>query len=184
MRLFAGIPLPPHVQQRFANLRLRLAAPNDGLRWSEPEQWHLTLQFYGEVDASRTDCLIGSLRQLTPQPVLLSCDSLGLFRPKGILTAEIAPTDSLRALHAVIAERSQNCGVLPESRPFHPHLTLARSRNKVGMRTLQWLSTPALPGFGPAVSWVPEAWYVYQSELLPSGAQYTAIARFPLESIA
>ncbi len=183
MRLFAGIPLPPHVQQRFTNLRLRLAAPGDGLRWSEPEQWHLTLQFYGEVESSRADCLIGSLRQLTPPHVVLSCDSLGLFRPKGILIAEIALTGPLQSLHEAIAEHSRNCGVLPESRPFHPHLTLARSRNKAGMRTLQRLSAPALPPFGPAVSWAPEAWYVYRSDLLPSGAQYTALAHFPLPSL-
>ncbi len=183
MRLFAGLPLPGFAVDRLSNLRLRLADPRDGLRWSEPAQWHITLQFYGELSAIETACLTNALREVPLQDVEVSLPRLGLFPSKGILFVAVELTGGLQQLEASIAQQSSTCGLVAESRPFRPHITLARSRNKTGVRTLEKLGSPSLPALAP-IHWRAEEIVLYSSELLATGAEYTALARFPLHRTA
>ncbi len=180
MRLFAAVPLPVAAVERLTRLRLRLSAPKDGLRWSEPEQWHITLQFYGEVDEKMATCLASQFGQLTAGMPEMVLERLDLFVSKGILLATVSPTPSLVALQAQVLEASQLCGIVPESRPFRPHITLARSRGKTGHGTLRDLSTPALPGFGPEIRWTARECLLMESELTQQGAQYVVRARVAL----
>ena len=46
MRLFAGIPLAAAVIDELSAISIRLRSNDDGLRWSAPESWHITLQFW------------------------------------------------------------------------------------------------------------------------------------------
>ena len=45
-RLFTGVELPPDIGQALASLRGGLP----GARWIDPENYHLTLRFIGDVD--------------------------------------------------------------------------------------------------------------------------------------
>ncbi len=180
MRLFAALPLPPAAHARLERLRLRLSAPGDGLRWSTPEQWHITLQFYGEVSTEQPLCLRESLSEAAAEPAFVALDGLGLFANKGILYAAVATEPSLVLLHARVLASSQLCGILPESRPFHPHVTLARSKGRVGARTLERLSQPNLPAFGEAISWQAKEVVLLESELSPHGSHYILHSKVPL----
>jgi hypothetical protein len=64
MRLFIAIPLAPAVTRQLASLRSQLERPGDGLRWSSPESWHVTLQFLGAADESQYRCLMNCLSDL------------------------------------------------------------------------------------------------------------------------
>ena len=180
MRFFAGLALPSSAVERLSKLRLRLAAPGDGLRWSEPEQWHVTLRFFGEAEAVELQCLKMAVEALSAKPVDVEIGALGWFAAKGILYAAIAASPSLAALQAQVVASTSDCGVLPESRPFQPHITLARSKNRTGMATLRRLCQPEMPAFGPAVRWVAEEVLLYESILDRGGAQYEILARQPL----
>src|SRR4030081_3215322 len=46
-RLFTGLEIPPAIVQSLATLRGGLP----GARWIDPENYHLTLRFIGDVDA-------------------------------------------------------------------------------------------------------------------------------------
>ena len=180
MRLFAGFALSPTAIDRLAKLRLRLAAPTDGLRWSEPEQWHITLRFFGDVDAGKMQCLRAAVEGLATQPVDLEMTALGWFAAKGILYAATAASPTLTALQALVVASTGDCGVLPESRPFQPHITLARSKNRTGMATLRRLCQPELPAFGSAVRWIVDEVLLYESVLDKGGARYEVLTRQPL----
>ncbi len=180
MRLFAALPLPDAAVERLTSLRLRLSAPKDGLRWSEPEQWHITLQFYGDVDPDTAACLQSRLVRIACPPPDVVLGELGQFAAKGILFATIQPSASLAKLHAYVLEQGGHCGVVPESRPFRPHITLARSKGKSGHGTLQRISTPALPAFGSEIRWAARECLLLESTLGPLGAQYSVRARMAI----
>ena len=184
MRLFAAVPLPPAAVERLTSLRLRLSAPKDGLRWSEPEQWHITLQFYGEVDAGTAGCLGARFQQLTAGAPDIAIDGLDLFLTKGILLATVALSSSLVELQAQVLQAGTLCGIDSESRPFRPHITLARSKGKAGSVTLRDLSTPTLPAFGPDITWTARECLLMESHLTQRGAEYAVHARVALPDTA
>ena len=181
MRLFAGLPLPPSAIDRLSAARLRLAGPKDGLRWSSPEQWHITLRFCGDVSGDQAQRLEEEFRKIERMPVPMRMDSFGVFATKGILFADVFCTEELQALHVAIEKCVLPCGIPAESRPFRPHITLARSKNRTGDASLRRLSSPSLPAFGPEIRWIAEEIWLYESELLPDGAAYRTLARIPLK---
>lgn len=184
MRLFAGFPLPPRVEDRLSALRLRLAAPGDGLRWSAPEQWHITLRFFGEVDRSRLAPLVEALHQFGSEQPTLRMENLGLFPAKGILYAALEPTDELTAFHTAFnSHMGHMCPmetgaevVASTSLPFHPHITLARSKGRTGLKTLKALSTPTLPALGPELRWKADRIHLFESLSGSGGAGYSIVA--------
>lgn len=180
MRLFAALPIPPVAVERISALRLRLAAPGDRLRWSTPEQWHITLRFMGDLDSAQADEHIAALRGLEAQNVNLTLDELGVFATKGILFAHVQPSASLLALQQAVQRIASSAGLPSEVWPFRPHITLCRSKGEKGHASLLRLSRPSLPGFGAPISWLAEHLTLYESRLQDEGAIYEAVAEIPL----
>ena len=182
MRLFAGLPLSPDAIARLSALRLRYAAPRDGLRWSTPEQWHITLSFFGETDEAGARTLEQRLADVRSFSPAIQVDGLGVFSAKGILYAQVARNSDLEALHTKVQGLATSGSRTPDSLPFRPHITLARSKNRTGLESLRRLGQPALPSFGAPVRWQAAEMLLYQSVLQPGGAAYTTLARFPLQA--
>lgn len=182
MRLFSAICLSAEATERLSSLHLRLSAPKDGLRWSAPAQWHITLSFYGDCDATQQASLQASLSHRPFPPAQLAIEQLGLFATKGILLAEIVPSPSLLNLQAEVTRAAATAGLQQESRPFLPHITLARSRGgKAGQQTIaRWRST-GTPAFGAPVHWLAHELVLMESSLLRTGASYSTLARTPLQ---
>lgn len=177
MRLFSALPLAPACVDQLTRLRLRWSAPGDGLRWSEPEQWHITLRFFGDVDDGQARCLEESLRGLTAPAPELVLGGLDLFAAKGILFAFMLPSPALLNLHTEVTAFAAACGAASESRPFQPHVTLARSKGRSGYGSLQRLTRSGLPALGPEIRWIAEECLLLESYLRPHGAEYTVRSR-------
>ncbi len=175
--------MPARVVDRLSALRLRLAAPTDGLRWTGPEQWHITLHFFGDVDAALLPPLLEKLGRFQGKQPSLRLESLGLFPAKGILYAAIDLTEELRTFHADLTSRLAPGTSTDTSLPFHPHITLARSKGRTGLRTLQKLSKPALPAFGTALGWRADRIDLYESVPGLQGAAYNTVATQPLAPV-
>lgn len=140
-----------------------------GLRWTTAAQWHVTLAFIARVDP---EALVSALE--------LS------FRHRDPVTAELGPAPSrlsghvwalpVRGLEALAADVAAALDdLLPgESprRPYAGHLTLARSRDRRG---LVGLPAPPLEW-----RWPVRAVVAYRSHLLPDGARYEVLGRWPL----
>jgi 2'-5' RNA ligase len=69
-------------------------------------------------------------------------------------------------------------GIPAEKRPFSPHLTLARIKEKPDLQPLREIvaAQPSLD-FGQFEA---PSFFLYQSQLRPSGSVYTKLAEFPL----
>ena len=171
MRLFAALSLAPECAERLTNFRLRWSVPGDGLRWSPPEQWHITLRFFGDVNEALARRLEEQFQKLrAPAPVLVM-EGLEMFAAKGILVASVQPSAALLELHASVAA----CG---------PHVTLARSKGRSGNASLGRLARPSLPTLGPAIRWTPDTCLLLESILRPQGAEYTVRSQIALERVA
>jgi 2'-5' RNA ligase len=177
MRLFIGIPLAAAVidELRAASSRLRSAA--GGLRWTAPESWHVTLQFLGNTSTEQLACIVPRLRQLHSPPVPVCLENLDCFERAGVLIARVRLAHELLLLQERVITATQPCGFVPETRPFQPHITLARSKGRrQDLSQLKAkLSRPSSFTRFQACEFL-----LYESFLSPSGARYEVRERFPL----
>lgn len=177
MRLFIGIPMDPAVADQLAAVRARLERPNDGLRWSAPESWHITLQFLGATTPAQYDCLVAQLRGIHAQPVPVRLEGLGFFDRAGVFFADVLVSPELAALQKTVIAATSQCRFIPEDRPYHPHITLARNRGREnGARVLK-PRVGAAPSFAPFIA---HEFLLYESFPNSQGSRYQVRARFQL----
>ncbi len=183
MRLFTGIPLAAPVIDELSAASLRLQSSGDGLRWSTAESWHITLQFLGNTGQEQYDCMVARLRELCSPPVAIELGEMGFFDHAGIFFAGVNLTHELLSLQRRLTAATGLCGYIPETRPYHPHITLARSKGKSGVQGLRKLKTKIhrQPRF---TRFVAGEFLLYESFTKPTGSQYQIRERFPLEAAA
>ena len=179
MRLFVGIPLGSAASSALEALVCRLRPHAKDLRWTAPASWHFTLEFLGAATPPQYDQLLIHLAAVRHAPIAIHLDRPGIFDRAGVFHTAIARTPPLAALQSLVAAAVALCGFVPDARPYHPHITLARAKGPDRLRTLRALEpyiahTPTLPGF------TAHEFLLYESHLLPAGAEYEVRARFPL----
>ena len=171
MRLFVGIPLAAAVLDELAAVAARLRSKEDGLRWAAPESCHITLQFLGNTTPEQYQCLVARLDELRSPPVSIRLAELGFFDRAGIFYAEVALSPELISLQQRVVAATGLCGFVPEPRPYHPHITLARAKSQgrgQGLRALQ----PRI-GRQPAFTrFSAEEFVLYESHLSRTGSIY------------
>jgi RNA 2',3'-cyclic 3'-phosphodiesterase len=177
MRLFVGIPLAAEMIGELSAVSARLQTRDGGLRWSAPSSWHVTLQFLGNTGPAQYDCIVARLLEVRFQPVPIRIESLGFFDRVGIFFAGVLLTPELTSLQKSVIAATSCCGFASEERPYHPHITLARSKGKAGKRQLRALESriheqPKFSGF------VAKEFLLYESVLGPTGSRYIVQERF------
>jgi 2'-5' RNA ligase len=106
-------------------------------------------------------------------------EGLGLFDRAGIFYAGLHTTPDLLTLQQSITRATASCGFIPESRPYQPHITLARAKAaRDGFLALKSRLGPQ-PAF---TRFTASEFLLYESFLAPSGSQYQVRERFPLLS--
>jgi RNA 2',3'-cyclic 3'-phosphodiesterase len=183
MRLFIGVPLASAVTEQLAGLRKRLERPGDGLRWSSAESWHITLQFLGATTETQHACVLEHLRKLSSPGIPIRLEGLGFFDRAGVFFVGVSVSPQLARLQQMVTRATSHCGFVPEDRPYHPHITLARKKGQsAGTRELR----RHLEDSGPAVPHFPSStareFLLYESFPSPAGSRYEIRARFPLSA--
>jgi 2'-5' RNA ligase len=176
MRLFVGIPLQAAVVEELSAISMRLQSKADGLRWSASESWHITLQYLGNT--TEYECIVAQLRQLRASSLPIVLEGLGFFDRAGIFFTGVSLTPELRSLQQCVAAATGLCGFIPETRPYHPHITLARTKakNPKGLHELK-AKIRREPKFSPFVA---DTFVLYESLAKPGGSEYQIRERFPL----
>ena len=169
MRLFIGIPLAPGVVEELTALTERLKLPSDGLRWSAPAGWHITLQFLGKTTAEQYACLVPSLGQIQFSPFTIQLEAPGFFDRAGVFFAGVRLSPELIRLQELVVAATRPCGFAPEDRPYHPHITLARA--KAGRSVLAGLK-PRIVHVKPFSGFWAREFRLYESFPGPGGSRY------------
>jgi 2'-5' RNA ligase len=133
MRLFYGVDVPPHLKDEIGRVQRELK--NRGVaanKWSDPALFHLTVLFLGEMPFEKLKQLdeVGCHAARQVAPFELAFGALGAFPKNRILWLGLqrdAGMHSLSQLHDCVRTLVAKDALAPlETRPYSPHLTLAR----------------------------------------------------------
>jgi 2'-5' RNA ligase len=174
-RLFTAIEIPANVGQMLSFLRGGLP----GARWIDPENYHITLRFIGDIDASVANDVASILDGVDRTPFELRLDGLAAFggrKPRSVY-ANVAPSQALMDLQAEIERLMQRVGLAPEGRKFTPHVTLARLRDSSSRQVADYLTERA--SFRSAPFSV-ERFVLYSSRDSVGGGPYVVEEAYPL----
>jgi 2'-5' RNA ligase len=181
MRLFAGLDLP-YEMRRNLELLLHLLKPKAHISWSPVANLHLTTKFIGDFPDPRLDELKAALAAV-PRPGALRIAIRGLEwfpnpRQPRVFAASIQADPALAELALDTNRACEGLGIESETKPFRPHLTLARIRHPEPLDDLQ-KAIAELPSldFG---AFQAQSFHLYRSQLNPGGSIYTKLATFPL----
>ena len=137
MRLFVALNLPKKEKDRIYRAARVLRESNLPVKWVEPEKYHITLKFLGEVADDRIESVeeaVGRVAHATGA-LHLAVEGFGAFptirRPQ-VMWVGVEPTPALRALKQDLEWALTDCGFDRETRAFHPHLTLGRAEERNG----------------------------------------------------
>jgi 2'-5' RNA ligase len=174
-RLFTALEIPPDVAQSLAILRGGLP----GARWIDPENYHLTLRFIGDIDdalAREIAFLLGNVRRLSFELRLAGLSSFGGRKPRAVV-ATVSPTQQLYDLQAEHERLLQRVGLDPEGRKYLPHVTLARLRVSSSHDVADYLATRQ-PYRSPPFQ--VSRFVLYSSRASVGGGPYVVEAAYPL----
>lgn len=184
MRIFFAIELPQTVKEKLGRYigTLKKKSKSQSIRWSKPENLHVTLQFLAEVRSEHLQSMLDNVRGLVQGKVGKKMLTIGQvhmfpnpFRPR-VIVLELGPQDELAALAGKIGQGIQASGYEIEDRPFRAHLTLGRIKQPYGV-DLGFLNETPLP----EVEEIETAEVVlYRSEPQQDGSKYTVLERITL----
>ena len=126
MRLFIAVNFPDKVKDSLESAVKRLQKQGVKANWSRRENFHLTLEFLGELE--RATPAITAMERVQARRFSLRFTNSGRFRRAegDIFWLGVARSEPLMALQAELHEALRREGLRLENRPYRPHLTLAR----------------------------------------------------------
>jgi 2'-5' RNA ligase len=192
VRTFIAIEMPPAAQATLAAVQQALQAvrgARDCVKWVRPEIIHLTLQFLGDVPASRLAAVGDAVaRAGAGVPTFtLHLTEAGAFpnnrRPRVVWVGLGGKLDVLAHLQKMVERELADLGFPPEDRSFSPHLTVGRVRQNADPEAVRALGE-AIAGLRIEESepFPVEAVRVMRSDLRPDGPIYTPLRIAPLVS--
>jgi len=189
IRSFIAIELPKEVKSGLHRLQNELKLPRHTfVKWVAPESIHITLKFLGNISPGKVVEITKVMEQSSQgaSPFQLEIGGIGAFpnlrQPRVLWLSIKGELDRLVALQQHIDSGLVPLGFAKETRPFTPHLTLARLR--------EGISPGDRRDFGELVMKTPsEVNYKFdvnslslmKSQLLPGGAVYSRLAEVKLE---
>jgi RNA 2',3'-cyclic 3'-phosphodiesterase len=176
-RLFTGLELPEAVVAQMALARGGLF----GARWLEPEDYHITLRFIGDVDATTARDIDETLQEIRRPVAEVRFEGLGWFggdKPRAIV-ARVQPEPALIELQAEQERRLRRVGVAPETRRFTPHVTLARLRRVRPLAVADYLGSR---GALAVEAFTAARFVLYSAREGSGGGPYVVEAAYPLSS--
>jgi 2'-5' RNA ligase len=171
IRLFAAVAVPDDIASGLARRQNGLP----GARWRPLESLHLTLRFFGELSEDRADDLDVELVRVGGAAFQLTLSGAGVFENGAAPRAVWAGTEEspdLKRLAARCEGAARRAGLKPDTRAYHPHVTLAYLSGADPRQAAAWvqahnlLKSPAFEvrSFGLYSSWRGEGGSAYRLE--------------------
>ena len=147
LRSFIAIELPDTLKDEINRLEsgLQKAMPGSGTKWVNAHSIHLTLKFLGNIDISQVNSIEKAMELVSGEtaPFQLKTGALGAFpnlrRVQVVWIGLTGGVDRLQVLQQALDSSLARIGFGLETRPFNPHLTLARVRREASLAERQTL---------------------------------------------
>ena len=185
-RAFIAFMLPLDLSAAVHKKVQRFGPPEDSrrVRWTPPQNYHLTLRFLGDSTPEQLQTVADELRTKLKDFQRFICMSGGVdYLPNHnqprVMTLKIHSGRRMEDLHKLCEDIARNAGFGPDNRFFRPHVTLART----GRGDTHWQEASSafsipwrLPGYRLQVGEVA----LVVSELGRNGTRYKVLESFPL----
>jgi len=188
IRSFIAIELPEELRLELSQLQAKLKSDRQPwVKWVDPYGIHLTLKFLGNIAINRTGEITKAIEEAAKgtAPFHLEVKQLGVFpnlrRVQVVWVGISGEADKLNQLQQRLESNLSHLGFAKESRPFTPHLTLARVRDQASLDERQRLgqliaNTSFESAHGIEVATV----NLMKSQLTREGAIYSRISSVKL----
>lgn len=180
MRLFIALNLPKKERMRLHRAARPMRERELPVRWVDPENYHLTLKFLGEVRPAMQKKVEETMQRVASAtvPFKIELGGFGAFptiRKPRVLWAGVNASPELRCLKQDLEWGLAEHGFERETRAFHPHLTLGRAGEEGGagefrglddlVADLSYEGTVSVRGID-----------LMRSQLSRSGSRYTVLS--------
>lgn len=160
-RLFFALWPEPQVRAALEQRVQGLIRPLGG-KPQRPDQWHVTLEFLGDVASERQAALHRAADRVRAEPFTLAFDALDHWRrPQVYCLASSQPSAPLMTLVRRLREALAEEGFAPDDREFRPHVTLARKVKAARRGALD-----------PPLEWPADRFALVRSVTDPAGSRY------------
>jgi 2'-5' RNA ligase len=178
IRAFFGLPVPEAQRQVLDDYVAACAAVAPDFRWTPAANLHLTVRFIGSIESTLAEGMADRLAERQLAAFDLELGEVGTFK-RGRLVRVVwlqvrAGADAARELAAQVEAECIRDSLAPETRPFQPHLTLARARLRDGA------VLPALPDPPVLQPWRAGELVLYRSRQGRAGSVYEPLRRVKL----
>jgi len=189
VRSFIAIELPDELKLGLAQLEAQLKmSKQPWVKWVDPYSIHLTLKFLGSIAVDRISEITSAMEEAIQgiSPFCLEVKDLGVFpnlrRVQVVWVGISGEADKLSQLQQHLESNLARLGFAPETRPFTPHLTLARLRNRASLDERQSFGQLiATTRFEAAYTIKVDAINLMRSQLTREGAIYSRISSVKLK---
>lgn len=175
-RLFTGFEIPQDIGQALAVCRGGL----QGARWIDPEFYHITLRFIGDIDDHMAQDVHAVLRQARERPpftiTIEGLDTFGGGKPRALF-ARVTASPEILDCQSEQERLMRRIGLAPEARKFTPHVTLARMRDVSPLDVADYLT---MHGHFPRLTFTAKRVALFSARKSVGGGPYIVEAVYPL----
>lgn len=177
-KLFIAFPLPDIVRSAAEQTQLRLrAALAEPIRWTNPEDFHITMVFLGHVTEAQRDKVIFLLEKYSKEmrAVSMRLDRVDVFShpssPSVLMIRVAVDDDSIRDHIARLKELLSFSSIAVDPRPWQPHITLGRTKRQRPLDMIDQISVPVC-------SWRATSMTLMRSNVKHAGPTYTTLSTY------
>jgi 2'-5' RNA ligase len=136
IRSFIAIELPEELKLKLGQLEAQLKSNRQPwVKWVDPRGIHLTLKFLGNISVDTIEAVTAAIAETAQgtSPFHLGIKDVSAFpslkRVQVVWVGMNGELSRLSEFQLQLEIKLERLGFTPESRPFTPHLTIARLRN-------------------------------------------------------
>ena len=188
LRLFIALAVPPDVRREIRRTQgqLQRRCPPGAVRWTQPDQFHVTLKYLGDVPPAQlvaVEKAVSAVCAGTPA-LRLWARGVGFFpsaqRPRVIWAGADDDGGKLAELHRRLDEALRPFAPAEKQESFTGHITLGRFKPgpHPGMKEL--LDRAAMLQSREFGGWLAGSVEIVRSELTSTGARHTPLTAYPL----
>lgn len=188
MRAFIAVEIPDELKDVITGYIEELSARDSGVRWVRPDQLHLTLKFLGSINEEQREFVEDVLGRVSTEerPFEIKIEGVGAFpdfrRPSVLWAGVTGGQRELARLARRIDKLLRPLGLKQEKRAFRAHLTLGRVKKPGAIEEVRSKMRHDLTrSFGRCTAF---EIVLFSSTLMPEGAVYEALSRYPFRSDA
>ncbi len=189
-RTFIAIEIDKKIREALRQIQEKLKTSRTKVKWSDPNNTHLTLKFLGEIEADLIERIGKVLPEIVREfkPFKIELDTIGGFpnldRPRVIWLGIKEGKENLAKLNEQIEGKLIKLGIPGEKRKYHPHITVGRVRSLKDieglLQALKEKGDNSIFSFRTGSEWEAKEIVLFKSLLTPKGPIYTKLHIAPL----